>query len=64
MLTKADIDWMKSEIVPAFSDQVKKDISAKITLIRGLLETNSSDQKTLKKRVSSLEQKLQIIPAV
>lgn len=85
MLTKADIDWMKSEIVPALSDQVKKDVSTKldwiatmldkqsgnlqsiqteIVLIRGLLETNASDQKMLKKHVSTLEQKLQMKPAV
>ncbi|KKT36051.1 MAG: hypothetical protein UW22_C0045G0001, partial [Candidatus Gottesmanbacteria bacterium GW2011_GWB1_44_11c] len=24
MLTKRDIDWLKSELVPALSDQVKK----------------------------------------
>ena len=81
MLTKADIDWLKAELVPAISDQVKKDLSARLdwiatildkqtgniqsietelTLIRGAIESNSTDQSALKNRIERVEKHLNI----
>lgn len=83
MLTKTDIDWMKSVLVPALSEQVKKDLSSKldwivtmldkqagnlqsieteVTLIRASLETNTTDQSTLEKRVENLEKNAKLLP--
>jgi len=81
MLTKVDIDRLKSELVPALSTQVKKDLSERLdwiatmldkqagnlqsietelTLIRASLETNTTDQSTLIKRVEKVEKHLNI----
>jgi hypothetical protein len=81
MLTKADIDWLKSELVPALSGQVKKDLSKRLdwiatmldkqsgnlqsietelTLIRGSLETHTTDHSTLIKRIEKVEKHLHL----
>lgn len=75
-LTLSDIEWLKSELVPALADQVKKDISERLdwivtildkqagnlqsietelTLIRGAVESNSTNLESLTKRVENLE---------
>ncbi|MCX6793583.1 MAG: hypothetical protein NTY06_00575 [Candidatus Gottesmanbacteria bacterium] len=84
MLTKADIDWLKSELVPALSGQVKKDLSERLdwiatmldkqsgnlqsietelTLIRGSLETHTTDHSTLIKRIEKVEKHLHLTAA-
>lgn len=85
MLTKKDIDWLKSELVPALSGQVKKDLSKRLdwiasmldkqsgnlqsietelTLIRGSLETHTTDRSTLIKRIEKIEKHLHLPAAV
>lgn len=81
MLTKTDIDWLKSELVPALSEQVKKDLSVRLdwiatmldkqtgnlqsietelTLIRGSIESDSTDQTALITRIEEIEKHLNI----
>lgn len=83
MLTKTDIDWLKSDLVPALSEQVKKDLSVRldwiitmldkqagnlqsieteVTLIRASLETDTTNQSLLEKRVKNLEKNVRITP--
>lgn len=83
MLTKADIDSLKSDLVPALSEQVKKDLSVRldwiitmldkqagnlqsieteVTLIRASLETDTTNQSLLEKRVKNLEKNVHITP--
>lgn len=83
MLTKADIDSLKLDLVPALSEQVKKDLSVRldwiitmldkqagnlqsieteVTLIRASLETDTTNQSLLEKRVKNLEKNVRITP--
>ena len=82
-LTYSDIEWLKSELVPAMADRVKSDLSQRLdwiitmldkqagklqsietelTLIRGALETNSTNLESLTKRVENLEKNVHITP--
>lgn len=81
MLTKADIDLLKSELIPAVSEQIKKDLTARLdwiatmldkqsgnlqsvetelTIIRGMLESDTSDVSALKTRVGKVEKHLNL----
>ena len=57
MLTKKDIDWLKSELVPALSGQVKKDLSKRLDWIETMLDKQSGN-------IQSIETELtRILPA-
>ena len=43
MLTNCDIDWLKRELIPALSDQVKKDISTRLDWISTMLDKQSGN---------------------
>jgi len=43
MLTKRDIDWLKSELIPALSDRVKKDLSDRLDWISSMLDKQSGN---------------------
>ncbi|HCM82127.1 TPA: hypothetical protein DIS60_02075 [Patescibacteria group bacterium] len=61
MLTKRDIDWLKSELVPALSDQVKKDLSERLDWIATMLDKQSGNLQSIQTEIAlirgSLDQK-------
>jgi len=77
MLTKADIDWLKSELVPALADAVQKkiekkldDISMKLDKFVGDIQAKREEQtlhdgkhEDIEERMSTIEKHLHI-PAV
>lgn len=72
MLTKADIDWLKSEFVPALADAVQKrlekklnDLSTKLDKFVGDIQTKREEQtlhlgkhEDLEERVGKIEKHL------
>lgn len=58
MLTKGDIDWMKSELVPALSEQVKKDISARLDWIVTMLDKQSGNLQSIEKELTLIRASL------
>lgn len=72
MLTKADIDWLKSELVPALADAVQKklekkldDINTKLDKFFGDIQSKREEQTLhqgkhddLEERVSKIEKQL------
>lgn len=47
MLTKKDIDWLKSELVPALSDQVKKDVYERLDWVAMMLDKQSGNLQSI-----------------
>ncbi len=47
MLTKKDIDWLKSELVPALSDQVKKDLHERLDWVAMMLDKQSGNLQSI-----------------
>jgi len=47
MLIKRDIDWLKSELVPALSDQVKKDLSERLDWIATMLDKQAGNLQSI-----------------
>jgi hypothetical protein len=75
MLTKGDIDWLKSEFIPSVTDSVKKALESKLTIDTKLdkfigeiqksrdeqeLHTNTHDRLDL--RVTRLEKHAKLLP--
>jgi len=74
MLTKADIDWLKSELVPAVADEVQKriekkldDVSTKLDMFVGEIKTKREEQtlhegkhEEIDERLSKVEKHLNI----
>ncbi|MFH1533480.1 MAG: hypothetical protein ABID64_00940 [Nitrospirota bacterium] len=58
MLTKGDIDWMKSELVPALSEQVKKDISVRLDWIVTMLDKQSGNLQSIEKELTLIRASL------
>jgi len=58
MLTKTDIDWMKSELVPALSEQVKKDLSSKLDWIVTMLDKQSGNLAAIEKELTLIRASL------
>lgn len=46
-LTLADIDWLKSELVPALSEQVKKDLEIRLDWIKTMLDKQSGNLQSI-----------------
>jgi len=51
MLTKADIDWLKSELVPALSEQVNKNLSKRLEWIITMLDKQSGNLQSIEKHL-------------
>jgi len=78
MLTKVDIDWLKSELVPALADAVQKklekkldDISTKLDKFVGDIQAKREEQtlhqgkhENLEERVTTIEKHLHIPSAL
>ena len=76
MLTKADIDWLKSELVPALADAVQKglekklnDTSTKLDKFVGDIQTKREEQtlhdgshQRIDKRLTRLEKNANFMP--
>ncbi len=74
MLTKADIDWLKSELVPALAEAVQKklekkldDISIKLDKFTGDIKAKREEQtihqgkhEDLEERVDTIEKRLHL----
>ena len=74
MLTKADIDWLKSELVPALADAVQKklekkpnDISTKLDKFVGDIQAKREEQtlhqgkhEDIEERVATIEKHLHL----
>lgn len=74
MLTKADIDWFKSELVPTLADAVQKKLEKKLNDINTKLDTFVGDirakreeqtlhegkHENLEERVATIEKHLHI----
>lgn len=52
MLTKTDINWLKSELVPALSDQVKKDLSKRLDWITTMLDKQSGNLSSIQTEIT------------
>jgi len=52
MLTKRDIDWLKSELVPALSDALKKDVSERLDWIATTLDTQSGNLSSMQTEIT------------
>ena len=61
MLTKADIDWLTSELVPALADAVQKKLERKLDDISTKLDKFVGDiQAKREERVATIEKHLHI----
>lgn len=68
MLTKADIDWLKSELVPALADGVQKKLEKKLDSINtkldkfvGDIQGNREEQTLLQGKHEDLEERVESI---
>lgn len=68
MLTKADIDWLKSEFIPAVSTAVRKglekkldDISTKLDKFVGDIKTKREEQTLHERRHEEIEERVTTI---
>lgn len=68
MLTKVDIDWLKSELVPALADAVQKklekklnDISTKLDKFVGDIQSKREEQTLHQGKHEDIEERVAII---
>ena len=54
MLTKKDIDWLKSDLVPAVSGQVKKDLSERLDWIATMLDKQSGNLHSIETEITRI----------
>jgi len=59
MLTKGDIDWLKSELVPALSEQVKKDLSTRLDWIAAILDKQAGNLQSIETEVTLIRTSLE-----
>ena len=52
MLTKTDIDWLKADLVPALSEQVKKDLSVRLDWIITMLDKQAGNLQSIETEVT------------
>jgi len=59
MLTKNDIDWLKSELVPSLSEQVKKDLSERLDWIATMLDKQSGNLQSIETELTLIRGSLE-----
>lgn len=59
MLTKADIDWLKSELVPALSARVKKDLSTRLDWIVTILDKQSGNLRSIETELTLMRESIE-----
>lgn len=59
MLTKKDIDWLESELVPALSGQVKKDLSKRPDSIATMLDKQSGNLQSIETELTLIRGSLE-----
>jgi len=59
-LTKADIDWLKDELVPAISSQVQKDLSQRLDWISSMLDSQSGNILAIQQELILIRKSLSV----